>query len=154
MVAMPSSSMVTETRSKLVISGATLLTVTLVTCASIAPSLSITVAVTAFVGLGLSSRYWCVASNSRSLPVKAIVVVGEPSPQLISTVCVSSTPGSVKLPLSVTELPSSIMAKSKFTPVTVGATLFTVMSSGATASNVPSSSVAVAVIANDAGPSA
>ena len=50
---------------------------------------------------------------------------GIPSPQSTVTVWLSSTPGSVNVPLSVTVPPSSIVPAFVVSDVTAGATLFT-----------------------------
>src|SRR5205823_1051509 len=93
-------------RDRLTLAGATLLTVTLVLAAGLRPpSLSVTVTLIAYAASpGLLSRYWWGTPLKLSRPAARLtVVLAEPSPQLIVTVCASSAPGSVKLPPRVTE---------------------------------------------------
>src|SRR5262249_14597170 len=123
-------------------------TVTAVVASALeAPSLS--AAVTRMVKvspLAGAVRYWCGAAEVAVAGVTATVCGGEPSPQLIVTVCVSRAPGPLTLPLRVTVPPASIAVLSRLSPVTAGATLLTVTL--AEAEPLPSSSsVTVAVIA-------
>src|SRR5437764_636454 len=95
-----------------------------------APSLSVTVTLMGKLPLGWPtglSRYWWATPLKLSRPAARLtVVLAEPSPQLIVTVCVSSVPGSVKLPLRVVELPSLMLVALRDRLTLAGATLLTV----------------------------
>ncbi len=65
--------------------------------------------------------------NESTFAPRVSVVFGEPSPQLIMTVCTSSVPGSAKLPLREIEPFSSIVAALATTETLAGGTLLTVM---------------------------
>src|SRR5262249_38684460 len=137
--------------------GATFSTATVVLPEPEAPSLSVTVTVMSYgASPGRLSRYRWPTPLKLSTPAPRVrVVSGEPSPQRITTVCVSSVPGSVNDPLRVVE-PFSLIAPGPDSDVTVGATFLTVTSMPAVADAVlplePSVAVAVTVSVNGASP--
>src|SRR5262245_53320060 len=91
--------------------GATLRTVTLGPPEALALSLSVTVALMAYgASPGRLSRYWWLAPNVSTPASRLSVVSAEPSPQWITTVCVSREPGSLNEPDTVVVPPSSIVS--------------------------------------------
>jgi len=90
---------------------------------------SVTVTVMVYLPLGCPvglSRYWWLALNVSTLASSCKMVSAEPSPQLRSTVCMSSVPGSVK-DRSRFVLPFSLIVPGLDLSTTLaGATLFTV----------------------------
>src|SRR5262249_36170999 len=108
--------------------GATLLTVTPPVALPEPVSSSVTVTLTdtasLLVPVGLSSAYTCVAVTVVP-PAASDRVADAPTPQATDPLNVSSGPGPVKLPVSVTVPPGWADAGDTFTAVTVGATLAT-----------------------------
>ena len=72
------------------------------------------------------SRYWWLGLLKLRTPdARLSGVLALPSPQLMTTVCVSRVPGSLKLPLSVVESFSLIVAWLKVNWMLDGGTLLT-----------------------------
>src|SRR5271166_4648877 len=133
--------------------GDTFCTVTGTVPTPVPPSSSVLVTVMVNVSFAGSLMYWCVnglplASTSAwtVLPLGPSVmpVVCVPSPQLITTFCVSVRPGSVTVPTSVV-VPASTIGDVALT-LTVGATLFTVIDAGKLVAVPPSLARTDAVI--------
>src|SRR5262249_60365841 len=82
--------------------GAPLCSVLEVVPEALALSLSVTVALTVKAASpGLLSRYWWLALNVSTPAARLNEVSAEPSPQWITTLCVSSVPGSLNDPDTV-----------------------------------------------------
>ena len=124
-----------------------MLTFTLVELPPLPVSSSVTVTPTVYtsdgVPDGLSSRYWWLALKVRTPAARLSVVPPSLGPQLITTVCVSSVPGSVNDPLRVKMSFSLIVPVFNATPV--GATLFTVTLVPALTEPVSSSVIVTAI---------
>src|SRR6185503_5640607 len=104
--------------------GARLLTVTEVEPLPEPPSSSVTV--TELVAVGSSSRYWwLVGPKARTPAARLSVVFIDPSPQLMTTMWVSSVPGSVNVPLRLVDWFSLIVPALSVRLTPAGATFVT-----------------------------